>query len=281
MQNIVVSGSFDDLRSRQVRLFNEAAKLGEVHALIWSDAVVRRLTGKDPRFPQVERQYLLQAIRYVAQASLVDEPVGVVALPQAMPSLSQDPDGGQAVVWAWDEGDDSPARRAFCQQNGVDYRVLSGTDLLGFPVPPAVETDATPGHKKVIVSGCFDWFHSGHVRFFEEASGLGDLYVVVGHDANVRLLKGAGHPLFPQDERRYMVQAVRYVHQALVSSGGGWMDAEPEVERIKPDIYVVNEDGDKPEKREFCAAHGLEYVVLKRVPKEGLPRRESTFLRGF
>ena len=46
-------------------------------------------------------------------------------------------------------------------------------------------------------------------------------------------------------------------------------------------MYVVNEDGDKPEKREFCRAHGLEYVVLKRTPKEGLPRRQSTDLRGF
>jgi hypothetical protein len=43
----------------------------------------------------------------------------------------------------------------------------------------------------------------------------------------------------------------------------------------------VNEDGDKPEKREFCKAHGIQYVVLKRMPKEGLPIRESTVLRGF
>lgn len=59
------------------------------------------------------------------------------------------------------------------------------------------------------------------------------------------------------------------------------MDAEPEIERIKPDMYAVNEDGDKPEKRAFCAQHKIEYVVLKRLPKDGLPRRESTELRGF
>jgi hypothetical protein len=46
-------------------------------------------------------------------------------------------------------------------------------------------------------------------------------------------------------------------------------------------MYAVNEDGDKPEKRAYCAGHGLEYVILKRTPKEGLPRRESTHLRGF
>jgi cytidyltransferase-like protein len=135
--------------------------------------------------------------------------------------------------------------------------------------------------KKVVVTGCYDWLHTGHVRFFEEASQLGDLHVVVGSDANVRLLKGDGHPLIGEAERRYMVQAIRYVTETWVSTGSGWMDAEPEIERIRPDCYVVNEDGDKPDKRAFCQAHGLEYVVLKRLPKEGLPRRESTQLRGF
>jgi cytidyltransferase-like protein len=138
-----------------------------------------------------------------------------------------------------------------------------------------------PLRKRVVVTGCYDWFHSGHVRFFEECSQLGDLYVVVGHDANVRLLKGEGHPLFTEDERRYVVGSCRYVKQALITSGMGWMDAEPEIALVRPHMYAVNEDGDKPEKRAFCAEHGIEYVVLKRTPKEGLPRRSSTDLRGF
>ena len=118
------------------------------------------------------------------------------------------------------------------------------------------------------------------MRFFEETAELGDLYVVVGHDDNIKLLKGEGHPLFPQNERRYMVHSLRYVKQALISSGHGWMDAEPEIARIKPDIYAVNEDGDRPEKRAFCEEHGLEYIVLERLPS-GLPKRQSTALRGF
>ena len=133
----------------------------------------------------------------------------------------------------------------------------------------------------MLVTGCYDWFHSGHVRFFEEVSELGDLYVVAGSDQNVQLLKGEGHPMFPQEERRYVVQSIRFVKQALISSGDGWMDAEPEIAWIKPDIYAVNEDGDKPEKRSFCEAHGIQYVVLKREPKEGLPKRQSVDLRGF
>ena len=131
------------------------------------------------------------------------------------------------------------------------------------------------------MTGCYDWLHSGHIRFFEEASAYGDLYVAVGNDANVRHLKGEGHPLFTQEERRYVVQSIRYVKQAVITLGMGWMDAEPNVEIIKPDIYLVNQDGDKPEKVEFCAKHNLEYVVLKRTPKEGLTARSSTNLRGF
>ena len=77
-----------------------------------------------------------------------------------------------------------------------------------------------------------------------------------------------------------MVQSIRYVRQALISSGQRWLDAEPEIQHIRPHIYAVNEDGDKPEKRQYCAEHGLEYVVLERKPKEGLPKRASTVLRG-
>ena len=93
----------------------------------------------------------------------------------------------------------------------------------------------------MIVTGCFDWLHSGHIQFFLDAAALGELYVVVGSDRNVRHLKGPGHPLRNQDERRYMAQAVRAVHRAEVSTGSGWMDAEPEIARIQPHLYVVNE----------------------------------------
>jgi cytidyltransferase-like protein len=138
-----------------------------------------------------------------------------------------------------------------------------------------------PGRKKVVVTGSYDWLHSGHVRFLEEASGYGDLYAVVGHDENIRLLKGEGHPLFPQAERRYLVGSIRFVKQTLISSGSGWLDADPEIRKIRPDLYVVNEDGDKGGKREYCRKLGIEYLVLKREPAPGLPRRQSTELRGF
>lgn len=270
---VVVSGSFDDLRSNHVRFLQGASQLGELHVLLWPDEAVAALEGKAPKFPQEERLYLLQAIRYVSR----------VWLARGVPerdALALPPDL-QADFWVVTETEDNLQKRKHSQARGIGYHILKADDLSGFPMNDPTFQTKDPNRNRVVVTGCYDWFHSGHVRFFEEVSALGDLYVVVGHDANVRLLKGAGHPLFPQEERRYMVQAVRFVKEALVSSGQGWMDAEPEIEKIRPHIYAVNEDGDVPQKRKFCEEHGLEYVVLKRKPKEGLPKRESTYLRGF
>ncbi len=46
-------------------------------------------------------------------------------------------------------------------------------------------------------------------------------------------------------------------------------------------MLVVNDDGDRPDKRAYCEANGIEYRVLKRLPRAGLPQRTSTDLRRF
>lgn len=261
---VVVSGAFDNLTVRDIRFLEETAKLGALTVLLWSDALVAKTTGHAAKFPIAERHYLLNAIRYVSETRAVDSEFL--------------PDSVSADIWA-DRGNANPARQQFAKKQGIDYRIIPDNALATFPATLPIAT--TADRKKVIVTGCFDWLHSGHVRFFEEVSTYGDLYVVVGHDANIELLKGKGHPLLRQDERRYAVGSIRYVKQALISSGSGWLDAEPEIRLLKPDIYAVNEDGDVPEKREYCAALGLEYLVLRRAPAPGLPPRTSTALRGF
>ena len=271
MQTVVVTGSFDNLRSKHVRFLEEAAKWGNVHVALWSDETLQAMEGRPPRFPERERRYLLESLRFVDRVTLVK---GIIES-DALPNL----EGVPSPLWTVDEESDTPGRRAHAQAQGIPYHAIRNQDLNGFPTPPFVPPTFESGRKRVIITGCFDWFHSGHVRFFEEASAYGDLYAVVGHDANIRLLKGEGHPLLSQAERLYMVQSVRHVYQAMISTGHGWLDAEPEIALVKPHFYVVNEDGDKPEKRAFCDEHHIEYVVLKRIPKQGLPRRESTLLR--
>lgn len=133
-------------------------------------------------------------------------------------------------------------------------------------------------NKKVFVSGCYDMLHSGHVAFFKEAAKYGDLYVGIGSDATIFQLK-ARKTICSEAERLYMVKAIRYVTDAFINPGSGMMDFVEVVEQIKPDVFVVNEDGGSETKRQFCAERGIEYVVLQREPDAGLEARSTTLLR--
>lgn len=131
---------------------------------------------------------------------------------------------------------------------------------------------------KVFVSGCYDLLHSGHVEFFRQAAQYGELYVGIGSDATI--LEYKHHKtLYSEQERLFMVKSIRYVKDAFINAGSGIMDFIPTVDALKPDILVVNEDGDREEKRQFCKERGIEYVVLRRDPHEGLDPRSSTDLK--
>ena len=129
--------------------------------------------------------------------------------------------------------------------------------------------------KKVLVSGCFDLLHGGHIAFLKTAATYGDLFVSLGRDENLLLLKGK-KPVFSESERLYIVKSIRYVYDAFLASGTGILDFEPDLKRIKPDIFVVNCDGHSADKENLCRKLGIEYIVLDRIPEPGLPARSSS-----
>ncbi len=133
--------------------------------------------------------------------------------------------------------------------------------------------------KKVFVSGCYDMLHSGHVAFFEEAAAHGDLYVGLGSDKTVYDLKGR-KTVNSERERLYMVQALKSVKEAWINSGSGLLDFREDMERLKPDILFVNEDGHTPEKARLCRELGVEYRISRRIPHGNLPARSTTALRN-
>ena len=132
--------------------------------------------------------------------------------------------------------------------------------------------------KRVLVSGCFDLLHSGHIAFFKSASQYGRLYVAVGSDANIMLLKGE-KPYFSQEERIFMVNSIRFVKEAFIASGTGMLDFKPDIQRIKPDFFIVNNDRHTPEKERLCKKLGIIYKVLERIPEDGLPARASSSIK--
>lgn len=247
--SVVVVSAFD---GDPYELMKTVDECGEVSVVLMGDEVLRSRFGHELQFTEKERRYVAESIRGVGSVSVTDE-------------VSEE-------MWTF-----------------LSVLKIDGAIDLQIYVEKFLDTStslmmATPARKsghRAVVTGCFDYLHSGHVRFFEEAAEYGELHVVVGSDANVRMLKGPGLPMFPEDRRRYMVSRLKTVAGAYVSSGEGWMDAEPEIAEIQPRYYVVNEDGDREEKRAFCETRGIEYVVLKREPRAGLPARSSTELRGL
>lgn len=276
MPTVFVMGAFDNLKTIDIRFLQESAVFGDVHVLLLSDEAYQKKFDQPPHFQEAERSYYLGSIRYVSHLTVIDEAF-IDSIPYTGGAVAN---SSIQPVWAVRSQDAGPRKGAFCGDHGLQYRVIPDNVLEGFPIEEVSEKMRNHKKKKVMVSGCFDWVHSGHVRFFEEVSSYGDLYVVIGHDDNLRLLKGDSHPMFSEEERRYWVQSIRFVWKTLISSGDGWLDAEPEVKRFKPDIFVVNQDGDKPEKRQLFRELEIEYKVLQRKPKPGLPVRDSTVLRG-
>ena len=127
--------------------------------------------------------------------------------------------------------------------------------------------------KKVFVSGCYDMLHSGHVAFFKEASTHGDLYVGIGSDATIQDLKDR-KTINTEQERLYMVKAIRYVKDAFINSGSGMLDFAEDVKALKPDIFFVNSDGYTPGKKRFCEENGY-------VRKNGKPRATAEILYRY
>lgn len=133
--------------------------------------------------------------------------------------------------------------------------------------------------KKVFVSGCFDMLHSGHIAFFKQAAFYGDLYVGIGSDATVDDLKGR-NTINSERERIYMINAIKYVKEAFVNSGSGILDFKEDLIKLKPDFFIVNEDGYTSEKEKLCKELNIELHVLHREPDLDLPPRSTTSIRS-
>ena len=133
--------------------------------------------------------------------------------------------------------------------------------------------------KKVFVSGCYDLLHSGHVEFFRQAAEYGDLYVGIGSDETILHYKGH-KTLYPEQERLFMVKAIRYVKEAYINQGSGILDFIPTLDIVQPDMLVVNADGASEQKEKVCRERGMDYVVLERTPHEGMEARSSTSLKA-
>ena len=125
------------------------------------------------------------------------------------------------------------------------------------------------GKRLVVINGCFDILHAGHVTYLAAARGLGDaLLVGLNSDASVRALnKGPSRPVNPEGDRATVLAALAAVDGVCIFEE---VDALRFLGEVKPDIYAKGGDYtintiNQPERRLIEGAGG-KVVILPGVP---------------
>lgn len=124
----------------------------------------------------------------------------------------------------------------------------------------------SPGKSIVLVGGCFDILHPGHIIFLKKARKAGDeLIVLLESDEKVKQIKGIKRPVHSQKMRALMLKSLKFVDRVILLP---FMETEMEydalIRNIKPDIIAATY-GDPANKHKKRAARlagaKLEYVT--------------------
>lgn len=114
----------------------------------------------------------------------------------------------------------------------------------------------------VLTNGCFDLLHAGHVYALQEAAQQADvLWVGINSDNGVRQLKGNNRPIYPQEARIYLLNALECVQGLFVFDG---CDLADEITQIQPDVYVKSGDYtlDKLNRKERLALEACHAKIM-------------------
>lgn len=119
----------------------------------------------------------------------------------------------------------------------------------------------------VLVGGCFDVLHPGHVIFLEKAKRYGDkLVVLLESDEKVKKLKGIKRPVHNQKERAKVLMALRSVDLVIPLP---FMETAKEYDdlilKIKPDVICATKG--HPSAHHYQRTAKLSGAKLKYVTK--------------
>jgi rfaE bifunctional protein nucleotidyltransferase chain/domain len=127
------------------------------------------------------------------------------------------------------------------------------------------------GQTLVFANGCFDILHGGHIAYLADARSRGDLLVVgVNSDKSERGLKGPSRPIYNQQERLVLLDAIRFIDFLILFD-------EPTcgnlLRELQPDVHAKGTDYtiDTVPESEVARELGIE-VYIAGPPKENASR---------
>jgi len=135
--------------------------------------------------------------------------------------------------------------------------------------------------KVVLAGGVYDVLHMGHLAALSEARTLGDVLIaVVASDITVEMLKGR-KPIFPQDDRRKLVDGLKPVDKAILGYEDVGMGYEEVLMEVMPDIVAFGYDQENLERsvREIITRHKLQIQMIKLSKYENEKYLNSTSVR--
>jgi len=115
---------------------------------------------------------------------------------------------------------------------------------------------------KVWVNGTFDVLHIGHIKLLEFASQFGKLRVGIDTDKRVKELKGEDRPFNNQDDRKKMLESIKYVDEVVLFNSRE--ELINSVKEYKPNVMVVGDDykGEKV----FGSEYAEKLIYFEKIP---------------
>lgn len=100
---------------------------------------------------------------------------------------------------------------------------------------------ATNKDKKIVfTNGCFDILHRGHLGYLKEAKACGDVLVMgLNSDRSVKALKGPERPINNEQDRKFMLEALRFVDFVEIFDEDTPLEL---IKKIMPNVLVKGGD---------------------------------------
>lgn len=117
---------------------------------------------------------------------------------------------------------------------------------------PKKSLDFNPKLTTVLVGGCFDILHHGHIEFLRKAKESGDfLIVALEPDSKIMCLKKR-LPFHNEKEKAYNIASIKYVDKVLILPYlNGFEDYSQLVLDIKPKILAITSNDPCFEKKQI------------------------------
>jgi len=122
--------------------------------------------------------------------------------------------------------------------------------------------------KTVLVGGCFDLLHFGHISFLKQAKTLGDyLIVALESDENVRRMKGEARPIHTQKQRKEMLESLLFIDEVItLPTMHNDSDYYELVRKIKPSVVAITQgDTAKVKKTEQAQEVGAQLIEIPKI----------------